>query len=192
MPDFSEEVGRFGRLAIQILDEPIWRNFVEDPDLTGAQFLERICKCEPTNDALASTVEYERRTLAGEGPLTCHLIHQVLDQQAPESSTSPKDIAALHELLCFEAMKQRDWLKAILHLGKMEELWKGVHVPVEDENRLFRRYGKCYDQLEKGEECARYVFQAYDLIAAKDPTNEDEVRLLLLSVVTFKSLEYAL
>ncbi len=69
----------------------------------------------------------------------------------------------------------------------IEKLQRGIRASPGDEARLHMRFANSYDELGQGEECARRVLKAHELLGSS--ADEKEQSFFLSSVAQYKVLE---
>ncbi|KAL0940229.1 uncharacterized protein CTRU02_202992 [Colletotrichum truncatum] len=190
LQQFSADVEKFGFLVQSILDEPIWKMFSFHRDGTVEDHIVDLTKPGGMNKMLTDVTEFHFRSLAGEGASAQHLLNGAIAAQTTSASGGPRELLALLEMSYFEAKEQGDWLKTLKILDDMERLEQDLPMKPGDRARRHITYADSLDELGRGDECARRMIKASDILL--DCLDDEHANTWFLQGAgCFKSLQVA-
>jgi CHAT domain/NB-ARC domain len=169
-------VAKFGRLTNRILDESMFANFADLPQLhnsvDGTDSISAILNSCPKDtsewERQMGELEFGIRAL-GKDPTAAVTLGSRIQREAESSTTSTgwQNIGELHQQMFAAAVvhnENPDYKKGLTHLSEFLKTNQGLGVPRQDLVITYVNMATCYNGLKQRVETAKAVCKAVELI----------------------------
>ncbi|TAQ86721.1 hypothetical protein B7494_g4952 [Chlorociboria aeruginascens] len=164
-------IAKFGTLAKQIIAEPVVNNFKgvtkgDLSDLSFANILNTFAKDYPDLGAAMNAkydeLEFAFRFVGGDSEGAKANLTAALEKETSSNNTDWRTLSQLHDRLYGIACQDNDWLTALQHLEKQQEIQRERAEPREV-FWLQTKFALAYDNLQRPSEAGRRMLNAREI-----------------------------